>query len=206
MIAVVDYGVGNLRSVANALAAIGCPARITGDAADLRAAAAIVLPGVGAFGDGIRNLRERGLVEPLAEEVLGRGKPFLGICLGLQLLARASVEFGPHDGLGWIDAEVREIVPEAEGFKVPHMGWNDVRVLRETPLFAGLGDAPVFYFVHGYHVVVSDASAGVVGSTCWHGLDMVASVQRGNVLGVQFHPEKSQTAGLALLRNFAALI
>ena len=203
LIAVVDYGMSNLRSIVNAFEAIGTHPLVTRDHAALRSAAAIVLPGVGAFADGMANLRRFRLVDVLEEEVRQKGKPYLGICLGMQFLCRSSEEGGSEDGLGWIEGRVRRIAPASAGFKVPHMGWNDLAVRRRDGLFAGLDEEPAFYFVHGYHAVLEGPSAQAVSSTCWHGTDVTASLELRNIWGVQFHPEKSQGAGLRLLRNFA---
>ncbi|MBI3087386.1 MAG: imidazole glycerol phosphate synthase subunit HisH [Candidatus Omnitrophica bacterium] len=202
MIAIVDYGMGNLKSVANAFEAIGSPARLVTRPEELREAAAIVVPGVGAFGDGMRNLRARGFVEALEEEVRRKGKPYLGICLGMQFLADVSFEHGEHAGLGWIRGAVKRLEPDDRRFKVPHMGWNDLRLIRDSALFADLPGEPVFYFVHSYHVEVAPEEAGAVTATCWHGADVTAAVQKEQIFGVQFHPEKSQQVGLHLLKNF----
>lgn len=206
MIALVDYGMGNLRSVANAFAAIGRPVRVTDDPDDLRRADGIVLPGVGAFADGMRNLEQRGLLGALAEAVQGRGVPYLGICLGMQFLAEKSFEWGAHPGLGWVPGVVRRIEPTDRRVKVPHIGWNALTLTRPGRLYEGLDEPPVYYFVHGYHLAVAAEAAGVVTATCEHGETLVASVEQGHVFGVQFHPEKSQRVGLRLLENFARVI
>jgi glutamine amidotransferase len=206
MITIVDYGAGNLRSVANAFDAIGCKTRVTRDPDDLATASAIVLPGVGAFGDGIDALRGLGLVEALREEVVERGKPYLGICLGLQFLADESEEHGRQVGLGWLKGAVRRIEPADPTYRVPHIGWNPLRIDGDDPLLADLGASPVMYFVHSYHFVPDAGSRGAVTSTCSHGETIVASVHRDNIHAVQFHPEKSQGAGLKLLENFVERI
>jgi glutamine amidotransferase len=205
MIAIVDYGMGNLRSVLNAFEAIGAPARLTTSPADLREARAIVVPGVGAFGDGMANLTRLGVIETLAEEILVRGKPYLGICLGLQFLAREGREHGVTAGLGWTGGVVRRIEPRDARCKVPHMGWNDVAMTAPCDLFRDLEDRPVFYFLHGYHLDPAGEADTTVVATAWHGERLTAAVQRDNVFGVQFHPEKSQEAGLQVLRNFVKL-
>jgi imidazole glycerol-phosphate synthase subunit HisH len=202
MIQIVDYGMGNLRSVLNALEALGAEARISSSAADLRAAERIVLPGVGAFGEAMARLREAGLVEPLREEVLARGKPFLGICLGMQLLADRGFEHGEHDGLGFIPGEVRRIVPSGAELRVPHIGWNAATARASSPLFRELKD-PAFYFVHSFHFVPRDRAHA--SATSDYGGELVVAVERERVFGVQFHPEKSHKAGLRLLRNFLEL-
>jgi glutamine amidotransferase len=203
MIAVIDYGMGNLRSVLNAFEAIGHPATLTRSGEDLRRAHAIVLPGVGAFGDGMRNLEALGIVPTLTEEVRVKGKPYLGICLGMQFLASRSLEWGGYPGLGWIPGVVQRLEPAEREAKVPHIGWNELRFPRESVLYAELEEPPVYYFVHSYHFVPATESAQTVTATCWHGETVTASVESGNVYGVQFHPEKSQRVGLRLLRNFA---
>jgi len=198
MIAVVDYGMGNLRSVAKALEAIGEEPLATRDPADLRAASHIVLPGVGAFSQCVANLRATGLVDVLDEEVRQRKKPFLGICLGMQLLANESEEGGWHEGLGWLAASVRRLHDDG-GLKVPHIGWNDVRAEPGSPLFKGVRD-PVFYFVHSYYVDCADPR--LVSATCDYGVTFPAAIVADNVWAVQFHPEKSQANGLRFLQNF----
>ncbi len=206
MISIVDYGMGNLGSVGNAFEAIGSKVEITQDPSALKNAAAIVLPGVGAFGDGMKNLEKLDMIDALSEEILGKKKPYLGICLGLQFLAKESYEHGVRKGLGWIDGVVKKIAPREKKFKVPLMGWSEVEIVRENPLFAGLDDDPVFYFVHSYCLEVKEDSADVVTSQCWHGANITASVQQQNIFAVQFHPEKSQRAGLKLLENFVNLL
>ena len=195
--AIVDYSKGNLRSVANALEAVGASPRVTADAADLTTADAIVLPGVGAFADGMRNLHERGLVEPLRQAVAG-GKPVLGLCLGMQLLAERGTEHGTVEGLGLVPGEVVRL--PSNGVRIPHIGWNDVRFMRTDGLYDGLGETQDFYFVHSYALRVNDAR--LVSGVCVHGDEFVASIEDGTVFGTQFHPEKSQAAGLAVLSNF----
>jgi glutamine amidotransferase len=202
-IAIVDYGMGNLRSVANAFEAVGWPAQIASMPGELEAADKIVLPGVGAFGDGMRNLRERGWVAALESEVRQKGKPFLGLCLGLQLIARSSTEHGQHQGLGWIDGEVVRLEPSSPELRVPHIGWNSVQAVQRGGLFARLGERCDFYFVHSYVLRPKDAS--VVSGLFDYGGSFVASVETRNLYATQFHPEKSQKHGLAILANFVAL-
>lgn len=205
MIAIIDYGAGNLRSVVNAFEALGQRPQITSDPSDLEKARAIVLPGVGAFGEGMEHLRRLNLVEALNQEVLGKGKPYLGICLGLQFLAEVGLEHGRHEGLGWIRGRVEHLRPNGSEYRVPHIGWNEVEVRRDASLFERLEDGPVFYFVHSYHLVPEETDKNSVVATSWHGQAITAAVQKGNIYGVQFHPEKSQRSGLALLRNFVNL-
>jgi glutamine amidotransferase len=205
MIAVIDYGAGNLKSVVNALDAIEAPCEVVSDAARLGDASAIILPGVGAFGEGMAQLRRMGMDEALSRRVLEEGVPYLGICLGQQFLARVGCEHGRHDGFGWVEGEVRRIQPEGEGLRVPHIGWNELRLERESRLWDGLDEAPVVYFVHSYQLEPSGSDEEIVTSTAGHGQRIVASVERDNIFGVQFHPEKSQATGLRLLKNFLRL-
>lgn len=198
MIAVVDYGMGNLHSVRHAFDAIGAEVVVTRDPDELRAAERIVLPGVGAFGECVKNLEAVGVRDVLEELVIDRGTPFLGICLGMQVLATVGEEFGVHDGLGWVPGRVRRF--EGPGLLVPHVGWNEVAPQVESPLFRGLGHAPCFYFVHSYHFVPDDPR--VVAATCDYGGTFVAALLYRNLFATQFHPEKSQEAGLRLLENF----
>ncbi len=203
MLAIVDYGMGNLRSIYNALWAIDVEAIITSTPDDLAGASGIILPGVGAFADGMSNLRAMGMVEALNHEVVTRGKPYLGVCLGMQFLASESHEFGCHAGLGWISGRVVLIEPDDAHYKVPHMGWNNVSIRRQDQLFRGIADNTDFYFVHSYHFVPDDKALESVTGICRHGGPVTASVSLDHIFGVQFHPEKSQGAGLQLLRNFA---
>lgn len=198
MIAVIDYGRGNLHSVAKALEAVGADVAVTSDAADLRAADRFVLPGVGAFSDCMERLTATGLIEPLREEVVTRGKPFLGICLGMELLARQGFEGGRHAGLGWIDGDVVRFDVDP-ALPIPHMGWNDVRSLPDSQLFRGIGEK-VFYFAHSYCLRCDGPDT--IAATADYGTTFTAAVQIRNIAGVQFHPEKSQRAGLDLLANF----
>ena len=199
-VTIVDYGMGNLRSVAKAFEALGLKAVVTDRPEDVEVAERIVLPGVGAFGAGMRQLRARGLVPVLERQVLREGVPFLGICLGMQLLGERGWESGTHEGLGWMAGEVVPIVPGDPSLKVPHIGWNDVWVRAGSRLLRGVDGSAAFYFVHGYRFAPADG--GIVTGIVQYGDEMVAVVERGNLFGVQFHPEKSQRAGLAVLRNF----
>lgn len=201
MIIIVDYDMGNVGSVKNALDFLGAPSLLSRDPKDLEAASHIILPGVGAFGDGITNLKKCGLISVLASEALGKKKPFLGICLGMQLLAATGEEGGTHAGLGWIQGRVRHFDIDQKKFRVPHMGWNDVRSKPEAKLFKDISSS-IFYFVHSY--VFEPKDKDVVSATCEYGEMFAASVQKGNLFGVQFHLEKSQKSGLAVLKNFLA--
>ncbi len=196
-VALIDYGAGNLHSVHNALKAAGAPdIVVTDDPAIVRAADRIVLPGVGAFAACMGGLAAiPGMIDALELRVLGDKVPFLGICVGMQLLATRGVEHGVHDGLGWISGEVR-LIEASPGIKVPHMGWNDVVPSPTAPLIEH-GEA---YFLHSYHFAAAD-DADVAARTD-HGGSVTAAVARGNIIGVQFHPEKSQAYGLGLLRRF----
>lgn len=202
VIAILDYGMGNIHSIYNALTFIGADARIVGDPKGLKDAGGIVLPGVGAFGDGIRNLRRMGFEEALSREVIEGGKPFLGICLGLQLLGSVGFEHGRNEGLGWIKGVVERFPASHEGevLRVPHIGWNDVTFLKRDGLYSSLGETQSFYFVHSYVLRPDDPS--VVSGTCSYGIEFAASVESGNISAVQFHPEKSHKSGLAVLKNF----
>jgi imidazole glycerol-phosphate synthase subunit HisH len=201
MIAIIDYEMGNLRSVQKAFERIGHAATITSDPAVLADAEKIVLPGVGAFRDAIAALRQRGLVEPIRASI-SRGKPFLGICLGLQLLFDKGYEDGEHEGLGVLPGEVVRFQVPA-GFKVPHMGWNQIRIRRRPPILNGIDDGAHFYFVHSYYVVPRDTA--VIAAETEYSLPFCSGVWRDNLFAVQFHPEKSQAAGLRLLKNFAEI-
>jgi glutamine amidotransferase len=200
MIVIVDYGMGNLRSVRNAFDMLGATCRVSKDPGELRAAERIVLPGVGAFRDCLHNLRQTGFAEALEAEVVRGGKPFLGICLGLQALARRSFEDGEHTGLAWFEADVVRLRPEPASLRVPQIGWNGVRYEPACPLFRGIPQGADFYFVHSYHMHCDHAAE--VRATCDHGGAVTAAVARGNVFATQFHPEKSQEHGLKLLDNF----
>jgi glutamine amidotransferase len=201
VIAVIDYGMGNLRSVLNALEAIEAEARLVATPDAAAEADRMILPGVGAFGDGMRNLRERGFVEALPD-LVARGRPLLGLCLGMQMLADASEEHGEHEGLGLIRGVVRRLRP-ADGLRVPHVGWNSVQPRNRSVLLGDdAGAEQTFYFVHSYHFS-AERPEDVTGISDY-GAEVTAVVERGNVMGTQFHPEKSQRDGLALLRRFAA--
>lgn len=200
MIVIVDYGMGNLRSVRNAVDYCGYDCVITDDPAVIADASHIILPGVGAFGDAVANLRARGLEEPLNRAVHEQGKPLLGICVGLQLMAATGLEHGRHQGLGWFAGEVTRITPGG-GLKIPHMGWNTVTLRRSHPVFARMKPAHlVFYFVHSYHLRCRD-DADVLG-VADYGEALTAVIARDNIIATQFHPEKSQDSGIELLEGF----
>jgi len=199
-VAIVDYGLCNLDSVRRAFETLGATVVVTHEPADLAHADRIVLPGVGAFPDAMRNLRAHGLDEALAVHVLEEGAPFLGVCLGMQLLATLGHEVEDTKGLGWVEADVTRLTPAGDDRRVPHVGWNEVRPVLDSPLFGGIPPGADFYFVHSFHVACSDG-ADVLATTPYCG-GFVSAVQRGHVFGVQFHPEKSQHWGVRLLKNF----
>jgi glutamine amidotransferase len=201
MIAIIDYGMGNLRSVQKAIEAVGSSAEITSDPERVRRASKVVLPGVGAFADAMAELRRTGLGEAFRDAV-SRGKPCLGVCLGLQLLFDVSYEDGEHAGLGLIPGRIVRFVPRP-GLKIPHMGWNTLRIRRPCPLLSGVGESPSVYFVHSYHAQSDDASA--VAAEADYPDPFPAVVWRENLMASQFHPEKSQQVGLAMYANFVAL-
>jgi len=198
MIAIIDYGMGNLRSVSKAFERLGFTVNVTRDPRQIADASHVVLPGVGAFPDCMRNLEEMGLIDPV-HRALSSGKPFLGICLGLQLLFTESEEFGLHKGLGWIRGRVVRF-PD-DGLKVPHMGWNTLEIRKPAPVLQGLPADAMVYFVHSYYGVPEDPA--VIATTTEYGQRFTSSIAVDNVFACQFHPEKSQAVGLRLLRNFA---
>lgn len=201
MIAIVDYGLGNLGSIFNMLKAVGERSVITGDVKVIREAEKLILPGVGAFDAGMTRLDERGLTEVLREQVLIYRKPILGICLGMQLLGRKSEE-GTLPGLGLIPFDnIRFRIEADSGLKVPHMGWDIVNFKKEHPLVSGIEGTQRYYFVHSYHAVCDQKDDCLM--TCEYGYEFVAAVARENIMGVQFHPEKSHNFGMKLLENFA---
>ena len=201
MIAIIDYGMGNLRSVQKGFEYVGYRAEITNEPDKILRADKVVLPGVGAFSDAMDNLRDRGMIEVI-RKITESGRPFLGICLGMQLLMERSREGGVFEGLGILEGEVKRI-PQAPGRKIPHMGWNELKQKKDVPLFAGLRSNPSVYFVHSYYVVARDEDA-VIGTTDY-GMEFTAAVRKGNAYGLQFHPEKSGDTGLQILRNFGGL-
>lgn len=199
MVAILDYGAGNLQSVEKALRHIGCPCEVTADPGKLLAAEAAVLPGVGAFGDAMKNLRARGLEDPI-KQFIAADRPFLGICLGLQILFESSEESPGSAGLGVLKGKVVRL-PAESGLKIPHIGWNSLAIRKPGGLFAGISGEPYVYFVHSYYL---QAGEDVVTAAAEYGTEIHASVRKGNLFACQFHPEKSGETGLAMLRNFAA--
>lgn len=196
MIAIVDYGMGNLKSVYNAFKLLGIEAKIVSDPNEVKMADRLVLPGVGAFGDCMKGLIDRGLVDGI-RDFISSGKPFLGICVGMQLLFEKSFEFGEQIGLGYFKGAVKRF-PEKDRFKIPHMGWNQVNILSKHPLINGLKEGSFLYFVHSYYAPVIDETV----LKCSYIEDFSAMVVRDNIAAVQFHPEKSQKLGLTILKNF----
>lgn len=200
MIAIADYGAGNLLSVLNAMKHIGASCRVTADASEIRAADGVILPGVGSFGDAMNCMSKSGLVDAVKAAALC-GKPFLGICLGLQLLFERSEESPGVEGLGILKGEIRRI-PD-KGLKVPHMGWNSLDIKNSGGLYRGLAPEPYVYFVHSYYLSAADESQ--VSAKTVYGVPIDASVAAGSLFGVQFHPEKSGDTGIQMLRNFHEL-
>ena len=202
MVAVVDYGVGNLFSLCSSLTAIGAETVVTDDPTVLSAADRIILPGVGAFGDAADKLRERGLFDVL-RQLANEGKPLLGICLGMQLLFERSLEYGTHEGLGLLRGEVRpiaEVIPK--GLKIPHIGWNALHIEKDSPLLSHVKEGDCVYFVHSFYATGCEDS--LIAST-EYGAPLTAAVQKGNVFGCQFHPEKSGEVGLSILKAFCRM-
>ena len=199
MIAIVDYGVGNLFSLKSSFAAIGAEVVITADEQILKNADKIILPGVGAFEDAANKLRQTGLDRVLID-LAGQGKPLMGICLGMQMLFEKSYEFGDHEGLGLIPGAVKPIRDVIPGdYKIPHIGWNALYLKKDSPLFASIAEGDCVYFVHSFYAADCD---DYVIATSEYGAELTAAVQKGNVYGCQFHPEKSGKTGLAILRAF----
>lgn len=203
MIAIIDYGMGNLRSVQKGFERMGLEAVVTREPHTILDASKVVLPGVGAFPDCMRNLEEYGLIDAVKKSIAS-GKPFLGICLGLQLLFTESEEFGISKGLDIIRGRVvRFKGPQFRDLKIPHMGWNDVSVKRRPPALADVPEGSHFYFVHSFHVVPEDR--GVIATITTYGLEFVSSIWKDNIVATQFHPEKSQALGLSILKRFGEM-
>ena len=199
MTVLIDYGVGNLYSVAKAVAYVGGDVKISGDAADIKRADKIILPGVGAFGDCMKNLAATGLIPSIKAEIFS-GKPILGICVGLQILFAGSEESPDVDGLNIFGGRVKKIC--AGNLKIPHMGWNSIK-FRDSKLFAGLSGEPYFYFVHSYHAAPDDKK--IIAATTTYGEEVTAAIEFENIFATQFHPEKSGDVGLQVLKNFVEL-
>lgn len=203
MIAILDYGMGNPSSIQNMVRKVGGEATITNDIDHIRSASAIVLPGVGAFDNGMEKLKATGMLDVLTTTVMNNRIPFLGICLGMQLLFECSEE-GCLEGLGWLPGRVRRFdfarTPDNSRLKIPHMGWNVVRPIGNPSLFKGLNDEACFYFVHSYHVDCSNEKHTIASSS--YGYEFTSAVRKDHIWGVQFHPEKSHRFGMALFKNF----
>lgn len=200
-ITILDYGSGNIRSVYNLVEHLGVNCTISNKVSDILGASHLILPGVGAFGSVMGKIKSKIPIETLEKAVFEENKPFLGICIGMQVLADEGFEFGHHKGLGWISGSVKEI--ETKGEILPHIGWNNIKIVQESPLLAGLGSVRDFYFVHSYAYSVKD-EVNVYG-TVEYGTEFPVVVQKNNIFGVQFHPEKSQQGGKKLMKNFIDL-
>lgn len=201
MIALIDYDAGNIKSVEKALQALGEEVLVSRTSEELLQAEKVILPGVGSFGDAMENLHKFGLVDVI-HEIVNQGTPFLGICLGLQLLFQHSEESPGVQGLGLLEGEILRI-PDQEGLKIPHMGWNSLELQHEGRLFRGISNQPYVYFVHSYYLKAKDER--IVKATTEYSTHIHASVEAGNLFGCQFHPEKSSDVGLAILKNFASV-
>ena len=197
-VCILDYGSGNVKSVFNLISSIAGEVIVSNEPARIADATHVVLPGVGAFGAAMRKIRETLPMEELEQTVRVQGKPFLGICVGMQVMASIGREFGEHAGLGWIDGVVETL--DARGLPLPHVGWNNVACAKNSLLFAGLGEQPDFYFVHSYAFRPQDMRHCI--ATSHYGVDFCSAVRSENLFGVQFHPEKSQRAGIQLIKNF----
>lgn len=202
MLAVIDYGAGNLRSVLHALGHLGVTnMRLVREPREMQGASKIILPGVGAFGAGMAQLQQQGLVNPL-KRALAAGIPYLGICVGMQILYEVGEEMGEHAGLGLLGGRVIRF-PRFDALKVPHMGWNQLKIQKESALLDGLDAGSYTYFVHSYYCAPTDI--GTIAASVDYGVEFAAAIQADNIFGVQFHPEKSQQTGLRILRNFLSL-
>ena len=202
LISIIDYGMGNIGSVSNAVKLLGYDIVIYKDKKDIKNSTHIILPGVGSFYDGMRNLKKMNLIDILNEEVLDKKKPFLGLCLGMQILADDGEEGGYSAGLGWISGSVKKLQIDETILKIPHVGWNDVFPKKNSILFQNI-QTPIFYFVHSYHFLVTDKNC--ISAECEYGTKFVAAVEKGNIFGLQFHTEKSQREGLKVLENFLSI-
>ena len=202
MFSIIDYGMGNVRSIYNAFTLLEKEVIITDDPKKISESEAIILPGVGAFSDGMNNLLKKGLTKILKEEIIIKKKPYLGICLGLEFLAEQSQEGGIYPGLGWLKGEVIKIQSQQSSIKIPHIGWDDTRILKDDVLFNEIVE-PSYYYLHSYHIKLNPEEKNIVTSTCdYGGVEIVASIHKENIFATQFHPEKSQETGLKLLKNF----
>ena len=202
MFAIIDYGMGNVRSIYNAFTLLGKEVTITDDPKIIAESEAIILPGVGAFSDAMNNLTNKGLIEVLQNEIIVKKKPYLGICLGLELLAEKSHEGGIFPGLGWLKGQVVKIQSQQSSVKVPHIGWDDTKIIKNDILFNEIVE-PSYYYLHSYHLKLNPDEKNIATSTCeYGGVEIVSSIHKENIFATQFHPEKSQETGLKLLKNF----
>jgi len=200
MIVIIDYGMGNVQSVKNAIEFLGYDVVISRNKNDIIRAEKLILPGVGTFKDGMKNLKDFGLIDLLTDQVINKKKPILGICLGMQLFGTDSEEGDYCKGLGWINANVRQLNVKSRGLKLPHIGWNNIKIKKEDLLFKGIPDNSDFYFVHSYHVMPKDDK--LITSICAYGQEFASTMHKNNIYCTQFHPEKSQAFGLRILENF----
>ena len=199
-ISIIDYGLGNLHSVLGAVRKVGYEAIITNNTSKILASDKLILPGVGAFADGMKNLKDLNLIDPLDQFVNIKKKPILGICLGFQLLAEESFEFGHHRGLGWINASVEKLSSENKEIRIPHVGWNDLLKHKDIILWDGIPNDALFYYVHSYYMNCKDEK--IITGKCKYGTEFTSAIQKQNIFAVQFHPEKSQFYGLKIIKNF----
>lgn len=198
-VVIVDYKLGNLKSVSGAVKKVGFSSIVSGKKEDILIADRLILPGVGAYGDGMDNLRQLGLIETLETAVMGKKIPILGICLGCQLMAEESFEFGHHKGLGWIKGSVVKFDLSSSGLRIPHVGWNTLIKVKQDPVFYGIPDETLFYYVHSFFL---NCKEDIVIGECEYGSLFTAAFHKNNIYGTQFHPEKSQRYGLEFLKNF----
>lgn len=200
MIVIIDYGLGNLFSVKGAIEKLGFKAKISNKIKDFEKADKLILPGVGAFSDGMKNLNDLGLIKPLTQIVMEKNKPILGICLGCQLMGKESFEFGQHIGLGWIDGSIIKLEPNNKELRIPHVGWDELVQKRKNLLFENIPSDALFYYTHSFHIKCNN-SEDIIGE-CDYGGCFTSAFQHKNIYGTQFHPEKSQLHGLNMLKNF----
>ena len=202
-VAIIDYGMGNLDSVSRAVEECGGAPLITNQKKDIENASLLILPGVGAFSEGMKNINQMGLSSVLFEQVIDKKIPILGICLGMQLMARKGWEGGETEGLMWIEGDVKRLEPQGPNIRIPHVGWNEVIFNRNSPLFNGIPTGKDFYFIHSYHFCCKN-ELDVIGHTPYCG-GFISAIQRENIFGVQFHPEKSQRLGFKIIKNFLSI-
>ena len=202
MLGIINYGMGNVKSVHNAFELLGKESKIIENPTDLEHVDAIVLPGVGSFADGMKNLQNMGFLEQIEKQVIKNKKPYLGICLGLEFLARKSFEGGESKGFGWIDGDIKKIITGDSKLNVPHIGWNDTTIMKKDGIFKEIIN-PAYYYVHSYYLELDNPNDKIISSICEYGnTRIISSIQMDNIFAVQFHPEKSQSEGIKLLKNF----